>query len=287
MSFAVAPQPNLSLSWLRTLEHVQAQPAGRDIHVMSTITNPRAPEDTGVRSVLDDILDWKKRGEVNIQPVDTVAATIFSPMYNHPGYDWDPAMKGTAREQALNNAATTFYDAYASILPRLTDFTANNRGTYFGRMITWPGKEAGGINQVDKQIRSLRNFNRDVWNAMDITVAGEGEGDEANATSGLQTHRATDTSEYGFPCLVHVDLTLFQGRVNMHATYRHQYLITKAYGNAVGLCQLLDFICHQSGRPVGELVIDATMADAERNNWGGNSGVERILDRARAAATTA
>jgi hypothetical protein len=120
---------------------------------------------------------------------------------------------------------------------------------------------------------------------MDITVAGEGEDDETNAASGLQTHRATDISEYGFPCLVHVDLTLFQGRVNMHATYRHQYLITKAYGNAVGLCQLLDFICHQSGRPVGELVIDAAMADAERNNWGGKSGVDSILDRARAGET--
>jgi hypothetical protein len=286
MSFAVPPQPNLSLSWLRTLEHVQAQPDGRDIHVTSTITGPLAAEDAGIRSVLDDILPWTKRKGLNIQPVDTVAATIFSPIYNNPGFDWSPAMRGTAEEQALDNAAADFYAAYTSILPRLTDVEANNRGTYFGRMISWPGKEAGGINQVAKQIRTLRNHTRSVWNAMDITVGGEGEEAVADAASGVQTHRATDNSLYGFPCLVHVDLTLFRGRVNMHATYRHQYLITKAYGNAVGLSQLLNFICHQSGRPAGELVIDATMADAEYTYWGGKSGVESILDRARAATAT-
>jgi thymidylate synthase len=119
---------------------------------------------------------------------------------------------------------------------------------------------------------------------MDITVGGEAEEEyEPGVGIGLQTHRASDNAPLGFPCLVHVDLTLYQGRLNMHATYRHQYLITKAYGNAVGLSQLLGFICHQTGRPAGELVIDATMADAEYKVWGEQAGVERILRRARAA----
>ena len=53
----------------------------------------------------------------------------------------------------------------------------------------------------------------------------------------------------------------------MAATYRHQYLVTKAYGNLVGLCGLLGFIAQQTGFGVGELVVNATFADAELGTY--------------------
>ena len=53
------------------------------------------------------------------------------------------------------------------------------------------------------------------------------------------------------------------GRCTALAVYRHQYLITKAYGNLVGLSRLMHFLCEQTGAECGELVVHATLADAE------------------------
>jgi thymidylate synthase len=79
---------------------------------------------------------------------------------------------------------------------------------------------------------------------------------------------------------VHIDLTVFEGRLSMAAVYRHQFLITKAYGNLLGLSRLLGFLAQQSGYAVGELVVHATMADLEQDTYG-KPGVEGLIDAAR------
>ncbi len=107
-------------------------------------------------------------------------------------------------------------------------------------------------------------------NLEDITVAGEAElasSPPPGDPEGLQIYAANDRRERGFPCLVHVDLTLYERRISMAATYRHQYLVTKAYGNLLGLSRLLVFLAQQTGFRVGELMVNATFADAEENNY--------------------
>jgi thymidylate synthase len=79
---------------------------------------------------------------------------------------------------------------------------------------------------------------------------------------------------------VHIDLTVFEGRLSMAAVYRHQFLITKAYGNLLGLSRLLAFLAQQSGYEVGELVVHATMADLEQDTYG-KPGLDRLIDAAR------
>jgi hypothetical protein len=49
--------------------------------------------------------------------------------------------------------------------------------------------------------------------------------------------------------------------------YRHQFFIEKAYGNMLGLSAMLHFLCQQSGYAPGELVVHATMADAQRRDF--------------------
>jgi thymidylate synthase len=78
-----------------------------------------------------------------------------------------------------------------------------------------------------------------------------------------------DKRRRGFPCLTHIDFTLHDGRLHCMAVYRHQYLIEKAYGNMLGLSRLLGFVCQQTGYEAGELVVHATMADAQRGFRGG------------------
>jgi hypothetical protein len=69
----------------------------------------------------------------------------------------------------------------------------------------------------------------------------------------------------------------------MAATYRHQYLVTKAYGNILGLSRLLGFLAKQTGFQVGELMINASFADAEYRSYK-KAGVSELIAAARSVA---
>jgi thymidylate synthase len=132
-------------------------------------------------------------------------------------------------------------------------------------MITWPGKEAGGVNQLAARVEHLRAQHvtgRQTNNTLDIDIAADALGDDDDLR-GVQVYASTDRRTRGFPCLTHIDLTLYRGRLHMTAVYRHQYLIDKAYGNLLGLSWLMQFLCQQTGHELGELVVHATLADTQ------------------------
>lgn len=281
MSSYIQPAPDVSDAWLRTLEVVVAK-GGHAVNVVSTVEDPLAAEDPHVRSAVDEILTEGYRNDVRIQSVDTVAGTIFPlDLYADTGLTYGTHLD-CGELAKLDASAADLYTSYAEILPILTTDRANNRGTYFGRMVSWPGKTGGGINQIaDRIIRLRRSFdtNRGQRNVEDIAVGGEA--DLSEDFPGFQIYASSDRRERGFPCLVHVDLTLYRGRLSMAATYRHQYLVTKAYGNLLGLSRLLGFIAQQSGFEVGELMVNATFADAEHGTYT-RQGVAELITAARA-----
>jgi len=269
MSGYVEAAANISEAWLRTLERVHAG-GGYAVNLMSTVTNPLAEEDRAIRTAIDGLLVEGHRSGTRVQTVETVAGTIFpGDLYADPGYDYRPDLDDPSKA-ALDMAASDLFLAYLEMLPVLTTDTANNRGTYFGRMVSWPGKTGGGRNQLADRVTTLRrarDLNHRRRNLDDIVVGGEGEGLMSAGVDGLQVYAANDRRSRGFPCLVHIDLTLFDGCLSMAAVYRHQYLITKAYGNLLGLSRLLGFLARQSGYDVGELVVLATMADSEQGTY--------------------
>ena len=56
------------------------------------------------------------------------------------------------------------------------------------------------------------------------------------AAPGLRReHDANDTRVRAFPCLVHLDVSLLDNRLHLLAVYRDWHLISKAYGNLIGL----------------------------------------------------
>ena len=281
MSTYIKPAATVSEAWLRTVE-VVVQGGGRLVNVLTTITEPGS-EDAHVRAVIDQTLDGQDR---RAQSVETVAGTIFpAELYRDVGYPWRPGLSPEEAE-ALDDAATALFDSYELMLPLLLTANGNKGGTYFSRMVTWPGKEAGGVNQLADRIRYLRGHRtRGVTanNAADIAIGGEADIPD----QGLQVYAATDRRQRAFPCLVHIDLTLLAGRLSMLAVYRHQFLLTKAYGNLVGLSDLLKFLTQQSGFDVGELAVQATLADDERGSFGGRAGVEAIIAAARAGQAVA
>lgn len=268
---------SVSEAWALAFERAAAEPAGRLVHLVSTVTDPGA-ELPAVRRVLDAALE-----AACSQVVDTVAGTIFpSSLYPDPGYGWIPGI-AVDREAELDAAAQALYAGYCDMLPLLLTAAGNSRGTYFGRMVSWPGKAAGGPNQLADRITALRSEHRAGRrrnNALDVDVAA----DSQDTLRGLQVYAVTDRRRRGFPCLTHIDLTLHEGRLHCMAVYRHQYLIEKAYGNMLGLSALLRFLCQQSGYEPGELVVHATMADAQR---GAFPGVAQLVAHARSALDAA
>ena len=259
MSELLAPAASVSEAWLLSLERTAEASHGRAVHVVSTVTEP-GTEIGSIRQVLDEALDM-----AGAQSVDTVAETIFpASLYPDPGVDWSPDLPGEACA-SLDAAAEALYDAYTGMLPLLRTVNANKSGTYFSRMISWPGKEAGGVNQLAARIKRLRGEHiagRRTHNALDMDLAADALADQDDLR-GLQVYAATDRRIRSFPCLTHVDLTLHRGRLHATAVYRHQYLIDKAYGNLLGLSWLMQFLCQQSGHALGELVVHATLADTQ------------------------
>lgn len=279
---AMTPVPTVSEAWLTSIEATAAAPGGRVVHLVTTVTAPgsEVPE---VRDVVNGRLE-----RAGMQSVDTVAETIFpSSLYPDPGIDWTAALDADG-VAVLDGAAADLYTAYEDILPLLRTVHANRSGTYFSRMITWPGKEPGGTNQLQLRIDGLRaqqRAGRRRNNTLDIDLAADSlAGGRDWATDGLQVYAVGDRRPRGFPCLTHIDLTLHEGRLHCTAVYRHQYLVEKAYGNLMGLSALLQFLCQQTGHAVGELCVHATLADAELSE---GAWVHELARDARDALTVA
>lgn len=173
MSSYIEPATNLSEAWLRTLEHV-VDAGGHAVNVITTITDSSASEDQTIRSALDEVLSVERKG-VRVQPVETVAGTIFPhDIYADTGLTFTPSMDNEALAK-LDASAADLYACYLDMLPILTTDRANNHGTYFGRMVSWPGKTGGGTNQLADRIMRLRRAqktNVGQRNLEDITSQG-------------------------------------------------------------------------------------------------------------------
>ncbi|WP_158853020.1 hypothetical protein [Saccharothrix deserti] len=287
MSDYVEPADDLSHAWLRTLDLVHDH-GGRRTNVMTTVRDPLASEDPIIRAAIDSVLAPGKRAGVTIQEVDTVAGTIFpQDLYISPDFAWSPDLDPD-REAELDTAANDLYGAYSDMLPLLCTASGNQRGTYFGRMISWPGKKPGGLNQLALRVQYLRAAHRAGYsshNTSDITIGGQAEtASMVEGDLGVQIYASTDRRLRGFPCLVHIDLTLLDGELSMLAVYRHQYLVTKAYGNLLGLARLLAFLAQQTGFAIGELAVQATLADTETATYGGRRGIDELIELAQQSA---
>ena len=280
MSIRVAPQADLASAWLATALAVQ-QHGGRAAHVLTTLTAPTTEEHPGIRAVIDDALQDMHRGGQHIQTVATVANTIFpAALYRAALPAWQPG--GADLTRALDEARDELFRRYARNLPLLRRFDGNRSGTYFQRMTAWPTPD-GFVNQLDERIVALRRAREQhhrFANVNDIALAGP----DLDVTP-LSIHKPTDRRLRGFPCLVHIDLSVVSGQLLMLAVYRHQYLLTKAYGNMVGLHRLHLFLAQQTGYPPGELCVQATFADLETTGaaWGARRA-RNVLQRAQHAS---
>ncbi len=251
---------SLSSAWVSAMK-VLVSGGGPIANLAVSVQDPMA-EDPQVRSALDRMIsEHRDSGGRKIFPVETVANTIFPIEYFRSHGDQKHRMHG--------------YTKYLESQGTRRRARGSRRGTYFERMINWPG----GINQIEHVIGRLheaRRQNDSSSNKTEIALNTPADYD-------LQVyHPARDRVIEGFPCLSHISLSLVAGRLNLTSLYRSQYFDTRAYGNLLGLSRLLTFISQESGYPVGELLNVATYAKLDRPTGLGVRRQARMLEEAEA-----
>lgn len=274
-------EQNLSTGWLAALEYLLRCKGGMDTNVIVAIRN--IPEEViAVRSALDAFID-RQKDKKNAMPVETVANTIFPQSLYLP--------------KSGERARRHLYEQYEQAYTVIKRYPPNRRGTYFHRIIAWPGikrnneqLEQAKINQLERVIERLKQglAQKRVYSSVYEVALSDVEAEqtvnipEFSCTEEIRIQSPRlDTVFAGFPCLSHISLTWNREKLHLSAMYRNQHFIHKAYGNYVGLSRLLCFICQEVGCEPGELVCIATHADAELNM--GKQVIESLIRQCKVA----
>jgi hypothetical protein len=248
----VVEAKTLSEAWLETVLVVVRQPGQAMFHTVTTIQCPPA-EDQALRDRCDALASATGKKDIS-----EVANTIF------------PAAMASLTPEPADLVAR-----YRAAYPTIRRFPGNHRGTYFGRLVCYPGQR-GDIDQLCPLIDKLRREStndrpKSVRYEVNLQEAGDAdpvredtapeEHDEEPVQKGNDSSVAAiirgerDNSPMGFPCLSMYSFQLDHGRVHLLAHYRYEYLIARGYGNYLGLTRLLGYVAGSAGLEVGQLTV--------------------------------
>ena len=241
---------NLSHAWLRAMDHL--------LEVGGTATNfcvafSDYSEEQPTRKALNDFIAAHRAGgriKGEIYPVSTVANTIFPRAL----YRW--GLPGTESRQRL-------YDLHARAMRVQRRMPLKDN--YFNRLVSWPSSD-GPLNQLEALVLKLtREIKTKAPKSSIYEVGIEHPELDVLASGGDVRVQSPEHDKrlMGFPCLSHLSFTLVGGELHLTAIYRNQYFVARAYGNYVGLAQLVKFVADESGCTPGEILCVATHADAE------------------------
>ncbi len=189
-------EKDISTAWLVAMNRLLT--AGGDaVNLTVCIADPTA-EDKAVRQVLDRFMSEQRRAKRPVQPVSTVANTIFPAAWYLP-------------DRLGSDAAQHLYELEQTT--RSVSRRRNNRGTYFERMVAWPGPNGKKFNQLDAAIGRLSSVReRGHQRGHDYEVGITMPADEV-AVPVLVAGK--DRSVIGFPCLSHMSFSLLHGVVHL------------------------------------------------------------------------
>ena len=259
-------ETDVSKAWVAALDTLLAN--GGDVVNLTVAIGDPTHEHQGIRALLDGFNgERRKKRRKDVELVSTVANTIFPS-------SWYIERLGV-------DAETHLYELERMTRP--VSRKRNRHGTYFERMVAWPGPNGDEFNQLDQVVQRLRTAHQNGqrrFNAYEIGIATPA--DEAIAVPILVGGK--DRRVIGFPCLSHLSFSLNKGVVHLSAVYRSHDFISRAYGNYLGLGRVLRFVAQQSGFPAGELTCLSASATAEIGKSGvGKQSLESLLENCRKA----
>lgn len=242
---------NIGDAWLRAYHALLENPGRKVVNLAVSIARP-LQEDLGVRGALEQTLAEMALSsrKTTVHSVHTVANTIFPISLYRPDQP---------------DAAKRFFER-AGKVSQLHHKRKHEWGTYIGRLIQYDQPDGTPINQLERFLTLLNGDTNwaDIYEAP-LTYAGENAEITAAdvAASDLLVIGPDDRRRMGGPCLAHVSLTSVDGHLHLTALYRRHYYLARAYGNFLGLARLLNFLAHESGRQVGQMLVVGTHAEIE------------------------
>jgi hypothetical protein len=244
--------PDVSSAWLAAAKHLLDEPGAQCSNLGVAIAEPTA-ERADVRAELEAFAaDARGRGQ-DMPRIDSVAGTIFQSSFYRPGAE-DP-------EGHL-------YELERRIRKVVRRHRKNRHGTYFERLVAYPladGQEFNQLHHVLGRLRGAASHGRRNGNQFELSIF----------------HPKLDPYPVGFPCLSHISITLRDGVLDATALYRNQYFLERAYGNYLGIGEVLRFLATESGFAVGELLCVASHAKMEVTDYG-RARVRDLADRCTA-----
>jgi hypothetical protein len=277
---AVAHHATTGGAWLAALR-MAADANHKLLHLHVTITDP-ASEDHETRFLADQMLIGER-----LPPVQTVVNTLF------------PAALARSCRGSAELVAR-----YRRIYKRIKNESgANRKGTYFGRLICYPGRDrevdqltrlinylhcdyqkshrpraiyemATSTSESDHDPQSSDMVARDHFIPAKATAHGNGHQSDIDHIfdigadvdgQEMQVYAPTpDTIRMGgFPCLSHLSFQRDGQHLHLMAHYRHQLLVQRAYGNYLALGLLQGYIAAAADLHVGHLSVNAGLATLE------------------------
>ncbi|WP_199335008.1 hypothetical protein [Streptomyces sp. GMR22] len=237
-TFTVAER-DVTQAWVAACNKLDRKenPGRTGLHTVVRIAEPTR-DDAAFRAELDRL-----RTAHGLWPLETVASTLF------------PATLA-ARSAGPGDLA----ERYRRMYPVVKRYPGNHRGTYFGRLVSYPAASKSGVDQLGTVISRLRAqaTGTKIAAAYEIDLAAAADAD-AESGADLLVHTAgKDNSYIGFPCLSHISLQLDRDlRVHAAALYRSHFMFERAYGNYLGLGRLLAYIAEQAELACGTLTVVA------------------------------
>ncbi|WLQ45602.1 hypothetical protein P8A22_37890 (plasmid) [Streptomyces laculatispora] len=241
--------PDISRAWLDACTKLSEIPGKKAFHTVVRIARP-LQEDPHLRAELDRLRG--ARTKPPLYPIDTVVNTLFPTKL---------AATCSTHEELAHR--------YQSLYPRLREVRRNAHGTYFGRLVAYPGTpdKPEPVDQLARVIRRLDKLRSSAkWSAVyeagtaHVTDDDETWEEPQAAAQGIEAGiraAALDTQTLDFPCLSHCSFQLdgATNTVHLAAYYRSHYMFDRAYGNYLALGHLCAWVARHAGLTPGTLTV--------------------------------
>jgi thymidylate synthase len=226
----------ISDAWLRAVQALYGVPGRKAVHFQVRILDPTR-EDPEIRSRAQLLIDkWNvahpdddSRRSREMPDIDTTRNTIFPAAF--------------ARRLSGPEELASYYQKRYN-RDGIMGFRGNERGTYFGRIVAYPRTDGSIGDQLTDTVRKLRQ-----------ELAGSAP-KSSRYEINIYNERL-DHNPMSFPCLAHLSLHLHRQQLHLQAVYRNETLVSRAYGNYLGLAQLAAYVSRSVGILPGELLVTA------------------------------
>lgn len=209
---------DISEAWLDALQIMVGSKQRAAVHMLLRVTDATIdrPEIRALAQGLIDDFNADKAEGKRLWSVETTRNTIMPTSW-------------AARNPEPSDLAKYYRERY----PALRQIAASQYGTYFGRLVAYP-RDKKHENQYDQLSNVVTKLRRE-------HAAGSRSRKSSCYELNVYSER-WDTNLMSFPCLAHISLHVHGGKLNMQAVYRNEFLIGRAYGNYLGLAELLTYI---------------------------------------------